>query len=318
MDWSHRTFRRLYQDSGPAWRLLPSSTRGLAALLILAADDDGCIPIPPPQTPEAVVARLIDAHPGERARLASDLSRLLSDTFLLASRDPSGARVDAIRIRNFHAAQGVVPMSAQERSDHRSNDAIRQARRRAKAKEKKDAAALEAVDRDASRDSNRDASRDSHGVTDQRDTCRDDPASRARAQTGAGTGTPDLPLVPSVSQESKKKPAGVREPTDPILSLLEASPELAEAGVDLSRLAGKLRADTIPGGWSDKRIAECLPYTLDALSLSRDPSESPIAFVVKVMRRVAKPGQLEAEMAKTKPKTAPAPPADHLVGDQDY
>lgn len=131
MDWEHETYRRLYVRRDARWVRHPLSTRGLADELLVYADEDGCLWLADGEEPVDCIMRVTQAHTGERDRVLADMNRLLQGN----SKDPAYMLIDdserVIRIRNFHAAQGIIPVTAAERSEQRSASAIRAARWRA-------------------------------------------------------------------------------------------------------------------------------------------------------------------------------------------
>jgi len=207
MDWVHETYRKIYQRSDGKWARHRASTRGLAALLIIAADEDGCIYLGEGETPADTAARVVQAHASERKQIKADTVALLE----AKPQDPPFLVHDEnekrIRIRNFSAAQGIVPQTPEERSAERSSEAERAARYRKRKKGK-------TAERDDGRDAERDARDDRHGAErdggrdgtgerrdgwrdENRDTERD---SRAGASPGARAGAaardPSVPSVP--------------------------------------------------------------------------------------------------------------------------
>jgi hypothetical protein len=127
MDWVHETHRNIYTRVDGKWARHPASVRALAALLLVYVDDDGCIYLAPGETPAAAIARVVQAHPSERKQIAADVGALIeskaNDLAYLIHDDKEGR----IQIRNFIAAQGLVPQSAADRSAERSKAAERQA-----------------------------------------------------------------------------------------------------------------------------------------------------------------------------------------------
>jgi 5-methylcytosine-specific restriction endonuclease McrA len=130
MDWVHETHRNIYTRVDGKWARHPASVRALAALLLVYVDDDGCVYLATGESPADAITRVVQAHASERKRIAADVAALLeskpNDPPYLVHDEPEGC----VRIRNFHAAQGVVPQSAEERSADRANDARSAAARR--------------------------------------------------------------------------------------------------------------------------------------------------------------------------------------------
>jgi hypothetical protein len=127
MDWVHETRRFLYVREEGAFAALPAITRGIGALVIKVVDDAGELVLTPGETPGEAVCRLCRAHKSERAQVSRAVSALVEDGYLVVAGD-------VVAIRNYPAAQGVEPMSADERSDRRKAEALKKAVQRAKKK----------------------------------------------------------------------------------------------------------------------------------------------------------------------------------------
>lgn len=94
---------------------------------------------------------------------------------------------------------------------------------------------------------------------------------------------------------------------DPVVVALGLSADIRGEGVDLVRLAGSLRSEGAATGISEKRLLEAIPYALEELATSRTDKptgKGATRFVLSVVRRVGRPGILEAERARRE-----APPA---------
>jgi hypothetical protein len=127
LNWQNEPWRKLYTRITSKWRSLSVAARGLADELIKYADDDGELVDVGAEDPGEAVALMLSAKPKEHAWIKEAVAELLEDGYLVIKKT-------TLKIRNFSEAQ-----------TKRSPEAIRQARKR-------------------ERDKQRDMSRDSHGA----------------------------------------------------------------------------------------------------------------------------------------------------------
>lgn len=346
MDWLHATFRYLYVDEPGDFAGLPAVTRGIAALILRFADaDEGFIAIAPGESPSDACCRRIGAHKSERKIVSDAISALVQDGYLVLSDT-------RVSVRNWQVGQRLAPASREERAKERTAAAMKKAAQRA-AKKATHAGTNGGHVPGTTVDNKGTCPRDNGvdnrghvpgtngghvpgdisraGASAGVDAGAREPAqARPREGAGASAGTTVPFSSRSVVSEEEKKPAHEVQPDEPkasdekpktvreeVADLLAESPEIAEAiesgTVKLDRMVGRLLGDAGSGGWKDRRVVECLPFALRALSMASDPQQGPQAYVCNVVARVARPGVLEREMGKFTRAPKPSRDADDYV-----
>lgn len=144
------------------------------------------------------------------------------------------------------------------------------------------------------------------------------------ANDGKPDGKPDsnLPSLACAPTRASPDPDPVPDPVppptpapepDPVVAALAKSSDLRGEGVDLVRLAGALRGEAAAAGYPEARLLEALPYALKELATSRTDrptGKGATRYLLSVVRRVARPNVLEAEIERRRPP--PEPP--HRLG----
>jgi hypothetical protein len=97
INWRHATYVKLYVREEGTFAMLPLYTRALARELLIACDDDGCIPCAGME-PHLAIMRRLGGTLGDRRRVKEDVDRLIADGYLV--RGP-----DCVCVKNFSVAQ---------------------------------------------------------------------------------------------------------------------------------------------------------------------------------------------------------------------
>lgn len=114
MDWSRERYRKLYIREIGSFQQLPLYARALAGELLKIADDDGKIALGG-KSPAEAIAFAVGANKQDRALLRIHVPMLLKDRYIVQEDD-------AIRIRNFTAAQSTRSVSNQESKEALPSD----------------------------------------------------------------------------------------------------------------------------------------------------------------------------------------------------
>lgn len=128
-----------------------------------------------------------------------------------------------------------------------------------------------------------------------------------KAIASARAGAPARARAPDPVPDPVPPPTPASEP-DPVVAVLARSSDLMGEGVDLVRLAGALRGEAAAAGYPEARLLEALPYALKELATSRTDrptGKGATRYVLSVVRRVARPNVLEAELERRRPPPEP-------------
>lgn len=290
MKWTNETFLRLYSRITAEWLLLPVSARGLFDELLKYASDDGRVSFLGASAGVGI-ARVVSAHPSETRRIEADVAALVRDGCVFVDGS-------ALVIKNFPAAQGIVPMSREERSEERSAAAIRAAKWRAARADGQNSAPENGSDSVRERSANAFANATPNDVRER--SANSSPRAGARATR---------PFLPSSEKEEEKKTAnanGQNEPPkhDALVVALRAEPLLAEA--NHAGIATELHSHGMSAGISEARWLACIAFGLECLrakSLERHV-ENPVGYLRKVVKNNAPRGALEQSIKDRDAPTA--------------
>ena len=220
MDWIHEPYRKLYTRADAKWLRHSILARGLAALLLVATDEDGFIYLVDDETPADAVMRVLAGQRSERAMVKRFVTALLE----ARPDDPAYLMLDLDRrrfqVRNFPAAQGVIPGTVEDRSKARSAAAIRAAEWREANRSRERSPDV----RERVREQDPNGSANSSANTSERVREQDPNAFASRAGGGARA----TPAPPGARARDSSSPSGSQREREPGLapcSIPKADPE---------------------------------------------------------------------------------------------